>query len=129
MRAMGVLGVVLVGVLGTGCLVEVHSTSDPGPAFKAARAAAARVQGRPGPAQELNLVAWDRHDRKLVRVSLPMWLCRKLDHEADWDDEDAERLARRVERHVRLRDLEHSGLGVVVEVEEDDGSQVLVWLR
>lgn len=128
MRGSGVLGVILAGVLATGCLVEVHSTSDPGPAFKAARAEAARVQGRPGPAREVNLLAWDRHDRKLVQVSLPMWLCRELDQHADWDDRDAERLARRVERHVRLRDLERAGLGVLVEVEEDD-SQVLVWLR
>ena len=29
----------------------------------------------------------------------------------------------------RLRDLEKAALGTLVEVEEEDGEQVLVWLR
>jgi len=32
-------------------------------------------------------------------------------------------------RHVRLEDLEKAGLGVLVEVEEEGGDLVLVWLK
>ncbi|MGE0452704.1 MAG: hypothetical protein AB7O37_04090 [Vicinamibacteria bacterium] len=38
-------------------------------------------------------------------------------------------VARSVQRHVRLQDLERAGLGVFVEVEDDDeGERILVWL-
>ena len=32
-------------------------------------------------------------------------------------------------KKVRLRDLEKMGRGALVEVEDEDGTQVLVWLR
>jgi hypothetical protein len=32
-------------------------------------------------------------------------------------------------KNVRLEDLERAGRGMLVEVEDDDGSQILVWLR
>jgi hypothetical protein len=107
---------------------------DPRAAFAEARDEALAVQGRPGPARELNVLVWDRDDRQLVRVSLPMWLVRKAEsaaHEVEYDldDEQAEHVHRTLRRHVRLEDLEKAGLGVLVEVEEDDGEQVLVWLR
>ena len=35
----------------------------------------------------------------------------------------------RMKRHVRLEEIEKAGLGVLVEVEEEDGEQVLIWLR
>ncbi len=30
---------------------------------------------------------------------------------------------------LRLEDIEKAGRGILVEVEEEDGDQVLVWLR
>jgi len=33
-----------------------------------------------------------------------------------------------VRPHLRLEDIEKAGLGILVEVEEDGGDQVLVWL-
>ena len=54
----------------------------------------------------------------------------------DWDDDDfgdhgdvGERVARRLKHRVDLRELEKAGRGLLVEVEEDGGEQVLVWLR
>jgi hypothetical protein len=64
-----------------------------------------------------------------------MWLARRIeekvdwDKEVDWDSDDRDRVARRVRRHVNLREIEKAGLGLLVEVDEDDGEQVLVWLR
>jgi hypothetical protein len=43
--------------------------------------------------------------------------------------EFSEDVARSIQRHVRLQDLERAGLGVFVEVEDDDeGERILVWL-
>lgn len=124
--------------LAAGCLVQIDHVSDPRPVFREARAEAASSQGRPGPARELNVLVFDPSDHELVRVRVPMWLARKICKRVDLDDDDLrgdfesdrdERIARHVRRHVRLEDLEKAGLGVLVEVEEEDGAQVLVWLR
>jgi hypothetical protein len=119
---------VLVGValLSAGCLVQVEDVEDPGPAFAEARREAERVQGRPGPPDTLQVLVYDRGDGKLVRASVPMWIVETMDDEGiDIDDETAER----VSRHLRLDDLKDAPLGPLVEVEEEDGDQVLVWLK
>lgn len=129
-----VLGVLAAAVLETGCLVHIMEVRDPEPFFRQARAEASRYQGRPGPARELNVLVYDRSDRKLVQVRLPMWLVRKADEHVDWDevdlDDDGEEAFRRVRRHVALRELEKAGPGILVEVDHhEEGEQVLVWLR
>ena len=121
--------VILSTLLGTGCLVQIDHVSDPRSAFREARAEAQRYQGRPGPAHQVNVLVYDPGDRELVRVSVPLWLCRKLQGKIDWDDRGEERAARAVKRHLRFEDLEKAGLGTLLEVEEEDGDQVLVWLR
>ena len=102
------------------------------PLFDQARREAARYQGRPGPARELNVLVFERDEGKLVRVSVPMWFVRAAERRVDWDkelDHDDDEVARHVRRHVRLEDLEKAGLGLLVEVDEEDGEKVLVWLR
>jgi hypothetical protein len=130
------LPLLLVTVLaGSACFVRVEHVRDPRPAFDAARREAESLQGRRGPAKELNVLVYEASERKLVRVSIPMWLARKIESkvdwekEVDWDSDDQERAARRMRRHVNLREIEKAGLGLLVEVDEDDGEQVLVWLR
>ena len=115
-------------VLSAGCFVDIEEVSDPGPAFAEARAEAARVEGRPGPADRLEVLVYDRHDGQLVRVSLPMWAVEKMDdEEIDIDlDDDA---VKRVRSHLKLSELSKAPLGPLVEVEEEDGDQVLVWLK
>lgn len=126
---------ILAAVTGSGCLVQIEHVRDPRAHFAAARREAERLQGRRGPAKELNVLVYDSSDRKLVRVSIPMWLARRIeqkvdwDEEIDWDSDDRDRVARRVRRHVNLREIEKAGLGLLVEVDEDEGEQVLVWLR
>lgn len=132
MKRIGLLAVV-VAVLGWGCFVEVIHVRNPEPLFREARAQAARHAGRPGPAHQLNVLVFDPKDRELVRVSLPMWLVRKAERHGDWDldldDARRERAKRSLKRHLRLEDIERAGLGILLEVEEDDGEQVLVWLQ
>jgi hypothetical protein len=146
-RAGGILAVVLGALLGTACFVEINHVSDPTEAFRQAKTDAERLQGRPGPAHDVNVLVYDRGERELVRVSVPLWLVRKLDHHGDleFDDDDDhdgdhdghhdshhdrdEHWKRTVRRHVSLKDLEKAGLGVLVEVDEEAGDKMLVWLR
>lgn len=117
---------VLVAVVlaAAGCLVETREVRDPAPAFDAARGAAARVQGRPGPARQLNILAYDPHDHELTRVRLPLWLAKKALREGDLDagGEAGERAVAR----LRERGLERVPLGTLVEA-DDDGERVLIW--
>lgn len=108
--------------------VEVEEVSDPGPAFAEARREAARVAGREGPAGSLNVLVYDRGDGQLVRASLPMWLVHKASEE-EIDLDLGPEAQERVKAHLRLSDLKEAPLGPLVEVEEEDGDQVLVWLK
>jgi hypothetical protein len=132
MRLAGLLGLLAAAALLAGCLVQVEKVQDPSATFAAARAEADRVQGRPGRPGHLEVLVYDRDERQLVRASLPMWLVRKIDEHQDLDldlgDEDGH-AAKALRRHLCLADVEKAGRGVLVEVEEEDGDQVLVWLR
>lgn len=135
MGRSGMLVVAAVAFLESACLVQITHVADPRPLFRDARAEAERLTGRPGPAHELNVLVWSPDDRELVRVSLPMWIVRRAERRVDWDDvdlrsdEDVRGHVRHALRHVRLEDIEKAGLGILAEVEEEGGSQVLVWLR
>ena len=132
MRRASLAGILAAAVLATGCLVEIDKVSDPQAAFARARADAARVQGRPGRPGHLEVLVYDRAEGELVRASLPMWLVRKIDDGdetfLDLGDEGGE-AAERVRSRLRLKDIEQAGRGILVEVEEESGDQVLVWLR
>jgi hypothetical protein len=135
MRKQAFLAAAVAGALCVGCLVQIEHVRDPRAHFEAARREAARLQGRSGPAKELNVLVYDASDQKLVRVSIPMWLARKIESRVDWDEDvdfswdDKDRVRRSVRRHVNLKEIEKAGLGLLVEVDEEDGEQVLVWLR
>ncbi|HVR71231.1 MAG TPA: hypothetical protein VMT87_10345 [Vicinamibacteria bacterium] len=133
MSRPSILAVILAAGTQAACLVQITRVSDPGPVFAQARRDAARHQGRPGPARELNVLVFEKSERKLVRVSVPMWIVRAAERRVDWEKEiggeGGDEVAWRVRRHVRLEDIEKAGLGILAEVEEEDGEQVLVWLR
>jgi hypothetical protein len=90
------------------------------------------VEGRSGPPESLHVLVYDRKEARLVRASVPLWIVDKIDEEGidldgeiDLDDGTAER----VHRHLRLSELKDAPLGPLVEVDEEDGDQVLVWLK
>lgn len=126
------------------CLVNVSHTSNPDRHFAEAMRNARAVAGLEGPAKELRVLVYDADERKLVRVEIPLGLVRRLagdnefnwDFDFDFDDHDvchsgsrgcAE--ARRRLRKFRGKDLEKLPLGPLVEVTEDDGERVFVYLR
>ena len=62
---------------------------------------------------------------------MPLWLARKaadVELDVDLGDELGE-TSGRLQRHPPRATSRRPGRGVLVEVEEDDGEQVLVWLR
>jgi hypothetical protein len=126
-------GVALLAVLQAACLVEIHHGGDVEGAFRAARAEAEQAQGRHGSAHHLNVLVFDPEDGEVVRVSMPMWLARKLQGHIPWGDDGGgdrdDRLGRRLAKRVRIEDLAAAGPGVIADVEDEDGGQVLVWLR
>jgi hypothetical protein len=111
----------------SGCLVNVRQVDDPAPAFAKAHAEAASVQGTGKPGS-LNVLVYDPTDHALVRVSAPLWLVRKAGDIAIGDEEgdEGKQFARLC---LRPENLEKAGRGVVVEVDEEQGDHVLVWLR
>jgi hypothetical protein len=129
MRRSAIL--ILAAVLQTGCFVHVEKVADATAAFREARTEALRFQGQPGPARELNVLVYDPADKEMVRVSVPMWLARKAAGHVEWDGIDGgdHAAARRLHRRIPLRAIESAGLGILAEVEDEDGEQVLVWLR
>ena len=138
MRRSAMLMVAMAALVETGCLVQITKVADPGPMFQAARMEAGRQAGKPGRAREVNLLVYDRDEGQLIRVSLPIWLVKKLEHhvdgddidiDIDMDDEDANRVRRALKGRLRMEDIEKAGLGTLVEVDEEDGEQVLVWLK
>ena len=113
------------------CLVDVRHVADPGPEFEKARAEVRDLASSPGPAKSVQVMAYDPGDQELVRVGVPLWIAHKAagkDHEIDLEDELDGKLRDRLGR-IRLDDLEKVGRGAMVEVEEEDGARVLVWLR
>ena len=134
MRRSAILMVAMAALLETGCIVQITKVSDPRPMFQQARLEAARYAGRPGRAHEVNVLVYEADEGQLIRVSLPLWLVKKMEHHVDWDDidvddEGAEHVKRVLKRRIRLEDIEKAGLGMLVEVDEEDGEQVLVWLK
>ena len=122
-----------------GCLVNISTVSNPDRYFAEAQRSAKAVAGQEGPAHELRVLVYDADDHKLVRVEVPLSLVKRLaqDHDWDWDfDHDvchsgshgcAE--ARRKLRKFHAEDLEKLPLGPLVEVTEEDGERVFVYLR
>jgi hypothetical protein len=115
------------------CLVSVRHVDDPRAELSAAREEAARCEARPGRAHGVNVVVYDPGDRTLVRVSVPLWLARRFEKRIDFGEGGEGALERtvgqRVASKITLKDLAAAGRGLIADVEDDDGGQVLVWLR
>ncbi|HET7291383.1 MAG TPA: hypothetical protein VFM88_03065 [Vicinamibacteria bacterium] len=105
------------------CFVDTRTTNDAAAAFAKARAEAAEVQGKPGRPGKLKALVFEPEKRELTEISVPMWLWRKVGKDVDFGDgaEMAEAL--------RPDALDRAGRGLLLEVVEEDGGQVLVWLR
>ena len=134
MRRLGrVLMLVAAAALAAACLVDVSHVSDPGDAFAEARRQAEAARGSEGPPDTLNVLAFDPDEEELVRVRVPIGMVRLCDNDdvdldIELDPKTRERIRRHAGRDLRLEDLAEAGLGILVEVNDDDGERVLIWL-
>jgi hypothetical protein len=136
MRRAAILMAAMAAVLETGCLVQITRVIDPRPMFEQARLEAGRYAGRPGRAHEVNVLVYEKDEGQLIRVSLPIWVVKKLEQHVDrgdvvidGDDADLDHVRRVLKRRLTVEDIERAGLGTLIEVNEEDGEQVLVWLK
>jgi hypothetical protein len=75
--------------------------------------------------ESLYVMAFNPHDGRIVRVSVPFWLLRfkthgriRINGHGDMDLEDM---------HLSVEDLERYGPTLILDHKSDDGERVLVW--
>jgi hypothetical protein len=75
----------------------------------------------------LRVMAYDTHERKLVRVAIPFWLLRMAPsrHMSFLNDQGIDFDSDRV--RLTLEDLERRGPGLILDQADRRGSQVLIW--
>jgi hypothetical protein len=77
--------------------------------------------------ETLRVLAYDRHESKLVRVAIPFWLLRMAPSKNlsflndNGIDVDSDRV------RLTVDDLERRGPGLLIDTTDRRGSQVLVW--
>jgi hypothetical protein len=75
--------------------------------------------------QTLNVMAFDPHDEKVVRVELPFWMLRLKMGGGRFDvGRSSVDLAR---MRITVEDLERYGPILILDQKDTDGSRVLVW--
>jgi len=77
--------------------------------------------------ETLHVLAYDTHEEKLVRVSIPFWLLRlaPTNHVSFLNDTGIDFDSDRV--RLTLADLERRGPGLIIDQADRRGSHVLVW--
>ena len=77
--------------------------------------------------ETLRVLAYDRHESKLVHVSIPFWLLRMAPskHLSFLNDNGIDVDSERV--RLTVDDLERRGPGLLIDTKDRRGSQVLVW--
>ena len=77
--------------------------------------------------ETLRVLAYDTHEEKLVRVSIPFWLLRlaPTNHVSFLNDTGIDFDSDRV--RLTLADLERRGPGLILDQADRRGSHVLVW--
>jgi hypothetical protein len=75
--------------------------------------------------QTLNIIAFDPHDEKMVRVDVPFWVLRLKGGGGKFDigrsNVDLARM------RITVEDLERYGPILILDQKDTDGSRVLVW--
>jgi hypothetical protein len=132
--------VALAACTSAACFVNISRVKDPDRYFAEAMKSARAVAGKEGPARELRVLVYDADEEKLIRVEIPLGIVKRLadGRDFDWDFDDHDvchsnskgcREMRRKLRKFKGEDLDKRPLGPLVEVTEDEGERVFVYLR
>jgi hypothetical protein len=120
----------------SGCIgVQIHrGVRDPEAYFERAEREIARLarlrEDRPGRVHRLHVLAYDRRDGELVRVSVPLWMAElavDIGEHADRDHHDIDIEERYDVDWRALRRLDRFGPGLLAAV-TSDRDRLLVWL-
>jgi hypothetical protein len=111
--------------------VDSHPKNVEG-AFRAALQQVDRIQSTPaaerGKPRTLRVLAYEQDDDELVKLSVPLWLVRKVAQHAV-DSEEASRDLEQIARHgVTIDQILSGGRGMMLQADEDD-EKVLIWLE
>ncbi len=123
---MRIAGAGILALFTAGCLVQVDEVKDPAPIFRDALAEAQRSGSKGGRPRRIRAVVWDRDDRQMVRLDVPLWMVKKVARHIDVDDPEARE---EVRRKLSLEEIDRAGRGILVDVDGAHGDRVLVWLR
>jgi hypothetical protein len=74
--------------------------------------------------KNIQVIAWDPGDEKLVRVTLPFWLMRMTDGPINVSAESA---VPGVRLSMTVDELERYGPALLIDHSEEDGSRILIW--
>ena len=126
--------IVILSLLMSGCLcVEViEDVGHPGTYFRKARHEIERIQRCRGRCPEqMHILVYDKDERKIVRITVPVWLvegCSDLEHWIDRGKDEFDLKIRYDFDGRKFRNLKRRRAGFLAEV-NDRGSRVLVWLE
>lgn len=90
-----------------------------------------RLHGRKGSAHRLHLMVYDGDERKLIQVSVPLWIVDAcMDLAGDSDSEDrVHRLEDRYDIEWKaIKDLGRFGPGLLASI-IDERSRILIWIQ
>jgi len=134
-KKVSLAGLALVALLALpGCWVRIDS--NPGnvdAAFRKALDEVERIQSVPsaqrGKPRRVRLLVYDEGDDQLVRLSVPLWLVRRIaDHQAEDEREAGGRTEELARYGLTVDRILSGGRGVLLQADEDD-AKVLVWLE
>ena len=139
MAPSGVLSVALLLLLlpAVGCFVDVRSVTDRQGRLRAsAGGGSAATRAGPGRAHDLEVLVYDAGRGQADSGELPLWLVRKCRRHhgsgttSTWaTTRSMPTSGTRLRKRQPSRSSKRRRVGTLVEVEEEDGAHVLVWLR
>jgi len=81
----------------------------------------------PTPLTALRVLAWGPRDRKLVRLSLPMWLLRLTGRQGVHVSNRDTPFGTDMSLNVTTEELERHGPGLILDYTTSGGERILVW--
>jgi len=134
MRRMA-LGAVLaaLSIASSGCYLWVdRAPTNLERSRRRAQAKVERLESRPagerGKPHSLKLWAYDRGDDQLVKLSVPIWVVKKIAAHVEKDEDEGATEDDLQRYHIKVEDVLNGHRGLLVRVDSED-EEVLAWLE
>jgi len=134
-KKVSLAGLALIALLALpGCWVWIDSNPrNVDAVFREALDEVERIQSVPsaerGKPHRVRLLVYDEGDDQLVKLSVPLWLVRRIaDHQAEDEPEAGARTEELARYGLSVDRILEGGRGVLLQADEDD-EKVLIWLE